>query len=199
MAQIITFGTLAARAVIRDVGRVLSMPLREVDRIAKMIPSGPGVTLRTTLERSKEFAELYASDSNIHRLIDHCLDLEGLSRNSGTHAAGVVICSEPVEEYVPIQLTQDNFIQTQYEKDLDEELGLLKMDLLGLRNLTVIHDALEMIKTNRGIALDIEAIPHVDELTCKMLCSGDTVGVFQSESSGFTSLLMQLEPECLKI
>lgn len=198
MAQIITFGTLAARAVIRDVGRVLSMPLREVDRIAKMIPSGPGVTLRTTLERSKEFAELYASDSNIHRLIDHCLDLEGLSRNSGTHAAGVVICSEPVEEYVPIQLTQDNFIQTQYEKDLDEELGLLKMDLLGLRNLTVIHDALEMIKTNRGIALDIEAIPHVDELTCKMLCSGDTVGVFQSESSGFTSLLMQLEPECFE-
>ena len=158
----------------------------------------PGVTLRTTLERSKEFAELYASDSNIHRLIDHCLDLEGLSRNSGTHAAGVVICSEPVEEYVPIQLTQDNFIQTQYEKDLDEELGLLKMDLLGLRNLTVIHDALEMIKTNRGIALDIEAIPHVDELTCKMLCSGDTVGVFQSESSGFTSLLMQLEPECFE-
>ena len=198
VAQIITFGTLAARAVIRDVGRVLSMPLREVDRIAKMIPSGPGVTLRTTLERSKEFAELYASDSNIHRLIDHCLDLEGLSRNSGTHAAGVVICSEPVEEYVPIQLTQDNFIQTQYEKDLDEELGLLKMDLLGLRNLTVIHDALEMIKTNRGIALDIEAIPHVDELTCKMLCSGDTVGVFQSESSGFTSLLMQLEPECFE-
>lgn len=122
VAQIITFGTLAARAVIRDVGRVLSMPLREVDRIAKMIPSGPGVTLRTTLERSKEFAELYASDSNIHRLIDHCLDLEGLSRNSGTHAAGVVICSEPVEEYVPIQLTQDNFIQTQYEKDLDEDL-----------------------------------------------------------------------------
>ena len=176
VAQIITFGTLAARAV----------------------PSGPGVTLRTTLERSKEFAELYASDSNIHRLIDHCLDLEGLSRNSGTHAAGVVICSEPVEEYVPIQLTQDNFIQTQYEKDLDEELGLLKMDLLGLRNLTVIHDALEMIKTNRGIALDIEAIPHVDELTCKMLCSGDTVGVFQSESSGFTSLLMQLEPECFE-
>lgn len=126
MAQIITFGTLAARAVIRDVGRVLSMPLREVDRIAKMIPSGPGVTLRTTLERSKEFAELYASDSNIHRLIDHCLDLEGLSRNSGTHAAGVVICSEPVEEYVPIQLTQDNFIQTQYERTWTKSLDCLR-------------------------------------------------------------------------
>lgn len=195
VAQIITFGTLAARAVIRDVGRVLNIPLREVDRIAKMVPGGPGVTLKKTLEGSKEFAELYASDDNIHRLINHCLDLEGLSRNSGTHAAGVVICSEPVEEYVPIQLTQDNFIQTQYEKDLDEELGLLKMDLLGLRNLTVIHDALEMIKSNRGIDLDIEAIPNEDELTCKMLCAGDTVGVFQSESTGFTSLLMQLEPE----
>ena len=107
-----------------------------------------------------------------HRLIDHCLDLEGLSRNSGTHAAGVVICSEPVDEYVPIQLTQDDFIQTQYEKDLDEELGLLKMDLLGLRNLTVIHDAVEMIKSNRGIDIDINNIPSQDTLTCEMLCTG---------------------------
>lgn len=195
VAQIITFGTLAARAVIRDVGRVTNMPLREVDRIAKMVPVGPDVTLKKTMEGSREFRDLYDSDTTVHRLIDHCLDLEGISRNSGTHAAGVVICSKPVEEYVPIQLTQDGFIQTQYEKDQVEQLGLLKMDLLGLRNLTVIHDALEMIRENRGIDLDINKIPSEDEETCKMLCDGDTIGVFQSESSGFTSLLMQLHPE----
>ena len=195
VAQIITFGTLAARAVIRDVGRVMGIPLREVDRLAKMVPSGPGVTLQKTLDGSKEFSDEYHNNELTHRLIDHCLDLEGLSRNSGTHAAGVVICSEPVDEYVPIQLTQDGFIQTQYEKDLDEELGLLKMDLLGLRNLTVIHDAVEMIKENRGIDIDINNIPSEDEVTCDMLCKGDTIGVFQSESSGFTSLLMQLHPE----
>lgn len=195
VAQIITFGTLAARAVIRDVGRVTNMPLREVDRIAKMVPVGPGVTLKKTMEGSREFRDLYDSDTTVHRLIDHCLDLEGISRNSGTHAAGVVICSKPVEEYVPIQLTQDGFIQTQYEKDQVEQLGLLKMDLLGLRNLTVIHDALEMIRENRGIDLDINKIPSEDEETCKMLCDGDTIGVFQSESSGFTSLLMQLHSE----
>ena len=195
VAQIITFGTLAARAVIRDVGRVTNMRLREVDRIAKMVPVGPGVTLKKTMEGSREFRDLYDSDTTVHCLIDHCLDLEGISRNSGTHAAGVVICSKPVEEYVPIQLTQDGFIQTQYEKDQVEQLGLLKMDLLGLRNLTVIHDALEMIRENRGIDLDINKIPSEDEETCKMLCDGDTIGVFQSESSGFTSLLMQLHPE----
>lgn len=195
VAQIITFGTLAARAVIRDVGRVTNMPLREVDRIAKMVPVGPGATLKKTMEGSREFRDLYDSDTTVHRLIDHCLDLEGISRNSGTHAAGVVICSKPVEEYVPIQLTQDGFIQTQYEKDQVEQLGLLKMDLLGLRNLTVIHDALEIIRENRGIDLDINKIPSEDEETCKMLCDGDTIGVFQSESSGFTSLLMQLHPE----
>ena len=195
VAQIITFGTLAARAVIRDVGRVMNLPLRDVDKIAKMVPSGPGVTLKKTLDGSKEFKSLYDSDQTVHTLIDHCLDLEGLSRNSGTHAAGVVICSQPVDDYVPIQLTQDDFIQTQYEKDLVEQLGLLKMDLLGLRNLTVIHDALEMIKANRGIDLDIERIPSVDEKTCQMLCEGDTIGVFQSESTGFTNLLMKLHPD----
>lgn len=195
VAQIITFGTLAARAVIRDVGRVTNMPLRDVDKIAKMVPSGPGVTLKKTLDGSREFKDLYESNPQVHSLIDHCLDLEGLSRNSGTHAAGVVICSNPVDDYVPIQLTQDNFIQTQYEKDQVEQLGLLKMDLLGLRNLTVIHDALEMIEKNRGIKLDINHIPDKDEATCRMLCEGDTIGVFQSESSGFTSLLMKLHPD----
>lgn len=198
VAQIITFGTLAARAVIRDVGRVMGRPLQEVDQIAKMVPSGPGVTLKKTMEGSHDFRDMYEKDSAMHTIIDHCMKLEGLSRQSGTHAAGVVICSAPVDDYVPIQLTQDGFLQTQYEKDLDEELGLLKMDLLGLRNLTVIHDALEMIRENRGIDLDINALPHRDEETCRMLCAGDTVGVFQSESPGFTSLLVQLAPECFE-
>lgn len=170
VAQIITFGTLAACAVIRDVGRVMNLPLREVDKIAKMVPSGPGVTLKKTLDGSKEFKDLYESNATVRTLIDHCLDLEGLSRNSGTHAAGVVICSKPVDEYVPIQLTADDFIQTQYEKDQVEQLGLLKMDLLGLRNLTVIHDAVEMIRANRGVTIDIDRIPSVDEKTCEMLC-----------------------------
>lgn len=195
VAQIITFGTLAARAVIRDVGRVTNMPLRDVDKIAKMVPGGPGVTLKKTLDGSREFKDIYDSNPQVKGLIDHCLDLEGLSRNSGTHAAGVVICSKPVDEFVPIQLTQDGFIQTQYEKDQVEQLGLLKMDLLGLRNLTVIHDALEMIQSNRGINLDINKIPSVDKMTSDMLCKGDTIGVFQSESAGFTSLLVQLHPD----
>lgn len=198
VAQIITFGTLAARQVIRDVGRVMNLPLREVDSIAKMVPGGPGVTLQKTLDGSREFKQKYESSETVRSLINHCLALEGLTRNAGTHAAGVVICAEPVDEYVPIQLTQDGFIQTQYEKDQDEALGLLKMDLLGLRNLTVIHDALEMIQSNRGISLDINEIPSVDKETCEMLCRGDTTGVFQSESSGFTNLLMQLEPECFE-
>ncbi|WP_276945806.1 DNA polymerase III subunit alpha [Dialister micraerophilus] len=195
VAQIITFGTLAARAVIRDVGRVMSIPLKEVDRIAKMIPGGPGVTLKSTLESSRDFLNEYENNNTVRTLVDHCIKLEGLSRQSGTHAAGVVICSKPVYEYVPIQLTQDDFIQTQYEKDLDEELGLLKMDLLGLRNLTVIHDTLQMIKENRGITVKMSEIDDSDAKTCNMLCMGDTVGVFQSESDGFTSLLMQLHPE----
>jgi DNA polymerase-3 subunit alpha len=195
VAQIITFGTLAARAVIRDVGRVMNLPIRDVDKIAKMIPQVPGMTLKKAMQGSQEFQKAYDENPVVHKLIDHCFKLEGLSRQAGTHAAGVVICSSPVDDFVPIQLTQDGFIQTQYEKDLDEQLGLLKMDLLGLRNLTVISDTVRMIKENRGIELDVQAIPVTDKETCDMLCKGDTMGVFQSESSGFTNLLVQLAPE----
>ncbi len=195
VAQIITFSTLAARAVIRDVGRVMNLPLRDVDKIAKMIPQGPGVTLEKTLESSPEFKSAYETNPTVHTLIDHCLKLEGLSRQAGTHAAGVVICSAPVDDFVPIQLTQENFIQTQYEKDQVEKLGLLKMDLLGLRNLTVIQDTVDMIKENRNIDLDVRKIPYKDKATSEMLCQGDTIGVFQSESSGYTNLLMQLAPD----
>lgn len=198
VAQIITFSTLAARAVIRDVGRVMNLPLRDVDKIAKMIPQGPGVTLEKTLESSPEFKSAYETNPTVHTLIDHCLKLEGLSRQAGTHAAGVVICSAPVNDFVPIQLTQENFIQTQYEKDQVEKLGLLKMDLLGLRNLTVIQDTVDMIKENRNIDLDVRKIPYKDKATSEMLCQGDTIGVFQSESSGYTNLLMQLAPDAFQ-
>lgn len=198
VAQIITFSTLAARAVIRDVGRVMNLPLRDVDKIAKMIPQGPGVTLEKTLESSPEFKSAYETNPTVHTLIDHCLKLEGLSRQAGTHAAGVVICSAPVDDFVPIQLTQENFIQTQYEKDQVEKLGLLKMDLLGLRNLTVIQDTVDMIKENRNIDLDVRKIPYKDKATSEMLCQGDTIGVFQSESSGYTNLLMQLAPDAFQ-
>ena len=198
VAQIITFSTLAARAVIRDVGRVMNLPLRDVDKIAKMIPQGPGVTLEKTLESSHEFKSAYETNPTVHTLIDHCLKLEGLSRQAGTHAAGVVICSAPVDDFVPIQLTQENFIQTQYEKDQVEKLGLLKMDLLGLRNLTVIQNTVDMIKENRNIDLDVRKIPYKDKATSEMLCQGDTIGVFQSESSGYTNLLMQLAPDAFQ-
>lgn len=198
VAQIITFSTLAARAVIRDVGRVMNLPLRDVDKIAKMIPQGPGVTLEKTLESSHEFKSAYETNPTVHTLIDHCLKLEGLSRQAGTHAAGVVICSAPVDDFVPIQLTQENFIQTQYEKDQVEKLGLLKMDLLGLRNLTVIQDTVDMIKETRNIDLDVRKIPYKDKATSEMLCQGDTIGVFQSESSGYTNLLMQLAPDAFQ-
>ena len=198
VAQIITFSTLAARAVIRDVGRVMNLPLRDVDKIAKMIPQGPGVTLEKTVESSHEFKSAYETNPTVHTLIDHCLKLEGLSRQAGTHAAGVVICSAPVDDFVPIQLTQENFIQTQYEKDQVEKLGLLKMDLLGLRNLTVIQDTVDMIKENRNIDLDVRKIPYKDKATSEMLCQGDTIGVFQSESSGYTNLLMQLAPDAFQ-
>lgn len=198
VAQIITFSTLAARAVIRDVGRVMNLPLRDVDKIAKMIPQGPGVTLEKTLESSHEFKSAYETNPTVHTLIDHCLKLEGLSRQAGTHAAGVVICSAPVDDFVPIQLTQENFIQTQYEKDQVEKLGLLKMDLLGLRNLTVIQDTVDMIKENRNIDLGVRKIPYKDKATSEMLCQGDTIGVFQSESSGYTNLLMQLAPDAFQ-
>lgn len=198
VAQIITFSTLAARAVIRDVGRVMNLPLQDVDKIAKMIPQGPGVTLEKTLESSHEFKSAYETNPTVHTLIDHCLKLEGLSRQAGTHAAGVVICSAPVDDFVPIQLTQENFIQTQYEKDQVEKLGLLKMDLLGLRNLTVIQDTVDMIKENQNIDLDVRKIPYKDKATSEMLCQGDTIGVFQSESSGYTNLLMQLAPDAFQ-
>ena len=194
VAQIITFGTEAARAVIRDVGRVLDMPLPEVNRLAKMIPNELGITLKKSLE-VKELKDLYESDASVKELFDLCLRLEGIARNSSTHAAGVVISAAPLDEYVPVQNSNEDGFVTQYDKDNIEELGLLKMDFLGLRTLTVMGEALRLIKENHGVELDLDAIPLDDKASCEILCKGETAGVFQLESEGITKLVMDLKPE----
>ncbi|MDR7868705.1 MAG: DNA polymerase III subunit alpha [Sporomusaceae bacterium] len=195
VAQIITFGTMAAKAAIRDVGRALNMPYGDVDRIAKLVPGELGITLHRALEVSGELKTLYQADPEIKKLLDLAMSVEGLPRHASTHAAGVVIANEPLTHYVPLQNSSEGFVTTQYDKDRIEEIGLLKMDLLGLRTLTVIGDALALIKENRGLAVDIDAIPLDDPKTSAMLSAGDTAGVFQMESSGMTNLVKELKPE----
>ncbi|MCI1821459.1 MAG: DNA polymerase III subunit alpha [Megasphaera sp.] len=194
VAQIITFGTLAAKAVLRDVGRVLAIPLNEVNRIVKMIPNELGITLDKALKTNKDFKKEYDTDPVVHRLVDYGKALEGLVRHSSTHAAGVVISAAPVDDYVPLQYSKEGYLTTQFDKDLVEELGLLKMDFLGLRTLTVIGDAIKLIKQNRGVDIDINHIPLDDLETCRLLTEGDTAGVFQMESSGITNLVKELRP-----
>jgi len=194
VSQIITFGTEAARAVIRDVGRVIDMPLPDVNRIAKLIPNELGITLTKALE-GKELKELYELDAGVKELIDLSLRLEGIARNSSTHAAGVVISGVPLDDLVPIQNSNEEGYVTQYDKDNIEELGLLKMDFLGLRTLTVMKEALKLIKENRGIDIDLDKLPLQDPKACELLSRGDTAGVFQLESDGITRLVMDLRPE----
>ncbi|WP_094605085.1 DNA polymerase III subunit alpha [Sporomusa silvacetica DSM 10669] len=195
VAQIITFGTMAARAAIRDVGRALNLPYGDVDRIAKLVPAELGITLKKALTANKELKELYDTEDTVKKLVDLAMAVEGLPRHASTHAAGVVIAKEPLTHFAPLQLSSEGFLVTQYDKDRIEEIGLLKMDLLGLRTLTVIGDAIKLIKENRGEELDIEQIPLADTKTCAMLASGDTSGVFQMESSGMTNLVKELRPE----
>lgn len=195
VAQIITFGTMAAKAAIRDVGRALNMPYGDVDRIAKMIPSELGITLSRALEINSELKNAYMAEAEVKRLLDLAMTLEGLPRHASTHAAGLVISRDPLTLHVPLQNSSEGFLTTQYDKDRVEEIGLLKMDLLGLRTLTVIGDAVKLIKETTGKAIDIDAIPLQDEKTCAMLANGETSGVFQMESSGMTQLVKDLRPE----
>ncbi len=194
VAQIITFGTEGARAVIRDVGRVLDVPLAEVNRVAKMIPNELGITLTKALE-TREVKDLYETDAQVRELFDYGMQLEGLARNTSTHAAGVVIAASPIDDYVPLQHSNEEIGITQYDKDNVENLGLLKMDFLGLRTLTVIDHALALIQKNRGVTIDITKIPLDDKATCELLCKGDTAGVFQLESEGITKLVKDLKPQ----
>jgi DNA polymerase-3 subunit alpha len=195
VAQIITFGTMAARAAIRDVGRALNMPYGEVDRVAKMVPAELHVTIEKALSDAPELRELYDRESEIKKLIDTAAALEGMPRHASTHAAGVVITREPLTHYLPLYKTTDGAVTTQFAKETVEELGLLKMDLLGLRTLTVIGDAVRMVAENKGESIDIEHISLEDRNTYEMLARGETAGVFQLESSGMRSILRELKPE----
>ena len=195
VAQIITFGTLQARAAVRDVGKALGMTYTAVDEVAKKIPRELGITLDKALKSSNELREAYESRPDVKKLIDLAKSVEGLPRNVGTHAAGVIIAPRDLMDYVPLQLGNEGAIITQYDKDKVEGLGLLKMDFLGLRTLTVIGDCIRFIKETTGQVVDIDNIPLADPATCKMLCDGDTAGVFQLESAGITKLVMDLAPE----
>jgi len=194
VAQIVTFGTMLARGAVRDVGRVLNLPYSEVDRVAKTIPMELGMTLDKALKESADFRQIYEENATSKRLVDLARKIEGLPRQSSTHAAGVVIAREPLTHYMPVQIS-DGTLVTQYDKDLVEELGLLKMDFLGLRTLTVIGDTLLNIKKSRNLDLSISDIPLEDEETAKMLCEGQTGAVFQMESAGMTALVKDLQPE----
>lgn len=196
VAQIITFGTMAARAAIRDAGRAMGLPYGKVDKAAKLIPFSLNATISGALKHNKELISYMNSDPQIYKLIETARKIEGMPRHASVHAAGIVITKEPVDEYVPLQKT-DNDIVTQYTMGHLERLGLLKMDFLGLRNLTVIHHCTEEIKRKYD-DFDINKIDEYDKQTYKMLTDGKTSGVFQFESTGMTSVIMRLQPTSIE-
>ncbi|SHK28144.1 DNA polymerase III subunit alpha [Desulforamulus aeronauticus] len=198
VAQIITFGTMAARAAIRDVGRALDMPYGDVDKVAKLVPMELNMTIAKALKNSPNLNNVYEQDENVKRLINTAVELEGMPRHASTHAAGVVISREPLVEYLPLNKTSDGLITTQFPMNTVEELGLLKMDLLGLRNLTVIGEAILMIEKQTDNQLDINTIPLNDQATFDMLTRGEGIGVFQLESSGMRSILRELKPNAFE-
>lgn len=193
VAQIVTFGTMAAKGAIRDVGRALNMPYAEVDAIAKQVPNAPHITLEAALKLSKPLRELYGGSPAVQKLIDTARSLEGMPRHASTHAAGVVITRNPVDTYVPLA-KNDEAVVTQYTMTTLEELGLLKMDFLALRNLTVLDDAVKLVHTHTP-DFDLKAIPDDDPETFKMLSDGRTCGVFQMESAGMTGVCIGLRPQ----
>ncbi|MBO8171873.1 MAG: DNA polymerase III subunit alpha [Bacillaceae bacterium] len=195
VAQIITFGTMAARAAVRDVGRVLNLPYALVDKTAKLIPSAPGMTIDRALQESPEFKQVYETNRDVSELIETARKVEGLPRHASTHAAGVVISRDPLTHHVPLQEGSDAHVLTQYSMDILEEIGLLKMDFLGLRNLTIMEHTLKNIKDTTGEELDLNRIPLDDAKTYELLGRGDTTGVFQLESTGMRQVLRDLKPE----
>ena len=201
VAQIITFGTLGAKASIRDVGRALEMPYAEVDRIARLVPSRLNMTLDKAMEESDELREVYGADEGIRTLVDTAKGLEGTTRHSSTHAAGIVISDEPLSEHVPLQRPTKGDDQstpvTQYAMDPVADLGLLKLDILGLSNLSILANALELIAETHGVRLKPAEIPLDDGAAFELLSGGDTVGVFQMEGSGMTRSIKDLKPSSL--
>ncbi len=193
VAQIITFGTMAARAAIRDVGRVMDIPYNDVDAIAKEIPMALGMTIERALRENPKLVNLIETSPEARQVVDAARKLEGVPRHASTHAAGVLISKVPVDEIVPLYL-QDNGVSTQYNMTLLEELGLLKMDFLGLRTLTVLKNTLKLIKETHGVVIDLHDIPQEDAGVYQMLSKGDTLGLFQLESTGFRRFLKELKP-----
>jgi len=198
VVQIITFGTMAARGVIRDVGRALNMPYAQVDGIAKMIPNELNITINKALEINREFKNLYEENPETKSLIDMAKRLEGLPRHASMHAAGVIICQNAADEYVPLSRASDGSITTQFTMTTLEELGLLKMDFLGLRTLTVIQKAVQLITDSRGIVIDMENIDYNDKKVLEMIGEAKTEGVFQLESAGMSSFMKELKPQSLE-
>ena len=196
VAQIVTFGTMAARAAVRDVGRVLDLSYAETDAVAKAIPMGPNMTIKEALRVSKPLRDMYESDEMLRRLIDVAEALEGIPRHASMHAAGVVITDKPVYEYVPLS-KNDESVVTQYQMTTLEELGLLKMDFLGLRNLTVLEDAAKLVRRTEP-DFEVEKIPDGDAEVFKMLSEGHTSGVFQLESTGMTGVCTGLKPKSIE-
>ncbi|MDO5390173.1 MAG: DNA polymerase III subunit alpha [Eubacteriales bacterium] len=198
VVQIVTFGTLAARGVIRDVGRVMDLPYAQVDTIAKMIPNELNITIDKALKMNPELARAYMQDEQIHHLIDMAKRLEGLPRHTSMHAAGVVISQKDVDEYVPLSRASDGTITTQFTMTTLEELGLLKMDFLGLRTLTVIQNAVHLIEKDTGIRLDMDKIDYNDKQVLDSIGTGRTDGVFQVESAGMKNFMKELKPQSLE-
>ncbi len=198
VVQIVTFGTMAAKGVIRDVGRVMDLSYAYVDSIAKMIPNEPNITIDRALHVNPELRKMYEQDEQVRTLIDMSRRLEGLPRHTSMHAAGVVICSKPAEEFVPLSRGSDGSITTQFTMTTIEELGLLKMDFLGLRTLTVIQNAVRFIEKNRGIVLDIDHLDYDDKAVLASIGTGRTDGVFQLESGGMKSFMKELKPQSLE-
>ena len=198
VVQIVTFGTLAARGVIRDVGRVMDLPYAMVDSIAKMIPQELNITIDKALEVNSELKKIYEEDEQIRTLIDMSRRLEGLPRHTSMHAAGVVISQRAVDEYVPLSRASDGSITTQFTMTTLEELGLLKMDFLGLRTLTVIQNAVRMAEKNSGKTIDMDAIDYNDRAVLDSLGTGKTDGVFQLESAGMKNFMKELKPQNLE-
>ena len=195
VAQIVTFGTMAARAAVRDAGRALGVPLPDVDRVAKLIPSGPGgLTIPQALEQIPELGVLYNHDPQIRKLLDTARSIEGLARNASTHAAGVVISKNPLTDHVPLVKIGEDGINTQYDMEMIERVGLLKMDFLGLRNLTVMKSAMDEIRRTVNPEFDTATIPDDDAKTYEMISRGETLGMFQLESDGMKRVCVELKP-----
>ncbi len=200
VAQIITFGTLGARAALRDVGRALGMPYGEVDRIARLVPFGPNMTLARAMEENEEFRQIYHEDAVVCNLVDQAQRVEGIARHASTHAAGVVISKESLTNYMPLQRvskgSSQEQVMTQFTMEDIARIGLLKMDFLGLANLTILGRAEEIIRESRGVDIDLKRIPMDDARTFDLLSSGETVGVFQLEGAGMRRYIKELKPTC---